>query len=520
MNVAFILVRFSDIIGSVIRRAHLRVELLVLASACGPSATEEAELRELCGHVGPVRVLEFPEDARPYAYAQLLRLDDDRLLWQLGSAAPDAEGYPWPSRFWGAWITGRCGESPVELPSVASAHLDPHVPGVLLAPMGTAEQYDLAVIDPDAPAEQRTLFTGIGVALGSAKSGLVSVDEKDVEVGSVSFRAYPEDPFSGVVAPTTLAQIDLPSTTWVSEKTDALARVVVHEDAAWVLTSDDELLRIALPSGASSVEQVGVRTFTISDDERWLVWEDLSVVEYGAVFGEPIGRSQLRDRNDDVDRPLWIGHAYPWSPVSIEDGVIRGPGGWLRVDDLSPVVLPEGRDLIGPFGDERRWLTVHRASAPEGGDSEPLGYGLFDIDTGVETPLFDRPAQMIAVRDDGIELLHGVYFGTPPSAEEVPLVFAPFDGSPPRELARSVTTAYRRMADGRIVTPVDLAPDFRSATLVLVDPETLETSRIDDHAFVHQPLPEPDPGIWGDDVVLYSVADGDRSGMWIARLPL
>ena len=54
---------------------------------------------------------------------------------------------------------------------------------------------------------------------------------------------------------------------------------------------------------------------------------------------------------------------------------------------------------------------------------------------------------------------------------------------------------------------------------MLVDPDTLETSRIDDHVFIMDRMRPADPELWGDDVVLYSVADGDRSGMWIARLP-
>ena len=54
---------------------------------------------------------------------------------------------------------------------------------------------------------------------------------------------------------------------------------------------------------------------------------------------------------------------------------------------------------------------------------------------------------------------------------------------------------------------------------MLVDPETLEESRIDDAVLNEAGVHAPDPEIWGPDVVVYSVADGARSGMWIARLP-
>lgn len=59
----------------------------------------------------------------------------------------------------------------------------------------------------------------------------------------------------------------------------------------------------------------------------------------------------------------------------------------------------------------------------------------------------------------------------------------------------------------------------RRGELMLVDPETLDASHVDDDVFVVASMVEADRELWGDAVVLYSVADGERSGIWIAGLP-
>lgn len=270
-----------------------------------------------------------------------------------------------------------------------------------------------------------------------------------------------------------------------------------------------------MPDGVQTIEQVGVRTFELSEGERWLVWEDLTFLGHG-VFGEQIGRSHLRDRNDGSERPLWKGHAQPWSTNGLEEGLVYSPGSWLHVDDLSPVELPDDRRLHGPFGDERYWITDLNPTPTASWES--LGFWRFDVATGTETILYEQPAAVVAWRDDGIELVHGLESSSPISPKEAALRFVPFDGSPPRVLAHAVTRGYWHMSDGRVVTPLSIGADHRGV-LMLVDPDTLEESRIDDHVFVDDGIRQPEPSIWGDDVVLYSVADGERSGMWIARLP-
>lgn len=189
--------------------------VLLVAAACGPTDVPDAELRELCGEVGPVRVLEFPDDASPFAIARVEQVSDDVLLWQLSSTDSDSLSYPWPSRAWGVWLTGICGESPRQIPGVISARLDPYLPGLVMTNPQTipgTQIYDYVVIDPKEPEAQHVLFTGVGLPLGKSRHGLFSVDEIDDRVGTLSFRAFPEDPFSGPIAPTPLVSIRGPFT--------------------------------------------------------------------------------------------------------------------------------------------------------------------------------------------------------------------------------------------------------------------------------------------------------------------
>jgi hypothetical protein len=198
----------------------------------------------------------------------------------------------------------------------------------------------------------------------------------------------------------------------------------------------------------------------------------------------------------------------------VEQGGLRGPDGWLRLSDLEAAPISA---WTSPTGDGR-WILRQRAD-PEGFRAEPIGLSLIDFATGAERVLYDRPAQILYSREDGLEIAHGLVVGSyPPTANEAELVFVPFDESRPRTLASAVTQAYRRLADGRVVTPRSV-DDERRGALVLVDPETLEEARIDDDVFVVPGIWEADRALWGDAVVIYSVADGERSGMWIVGVP-
>ena len=83
------------------------------------------------------------------------------------------------------------------------------------------------------------------------------------------------------------------------------------------------------------------------------------------------------------------------------------------------------------------------------------------------------------------------------------------------QLAERATTAMLQLADGRIIGPVGAGARWLAA-LVIVEPGTLEELRIDDrvHYYSIDVSRANDEGI-----VSYSVADGERSGVYLSKLP-
>ena len=90
-----------------------------------------------------------------------------------------------------------------------------------------------------------------------------------------------------------------------------------------------------------------------------------------------------------------------------------------------------------------------------------------------------------------------------------------------RQLAKRATRFGYSLKDERRVGLVDIGGDWRG-TLMLTDSVTQEALRIDDGVFASGGQLAPSyvaPAVFGDDVVVYSVPQGERVGVWIARLP-
>jgi hypothetical protein len=112
--------------------------------------------------------------------------------------------------------------------------------------------------------------------------------------------------------------------------------------------------------------------------------------------------------------------------------------------------------------------------------------------------------------DGGFEILAGETFDADWARFQGSLWFVPWDGERQR-LASRASRQYSRLGDGRIVTIVDVAEEFLDE-LVVVDPPSAE-ERLVDHRVVAS-TPSTDP----DDVILYGVSDGDRTGVWLTAL--
>ena len=91
----------------------------------------------------------------------------------------------------------------------------------------------------------------------------------------------------------------------------------------------------------------------------------------------------------------------------------------------------------------------------------------------------------------------------------------PIDGSAPTKLAERATPYMTHLDDGRLLGTVGVGSRWLGA-LVLVDTHSRAETRVDDrvHSHWHDASRVNDEGI-----VTYSVRDGDRSGVYVARLP-
>lgn len=91
----------------------------------------------------------------------------------------------------------------------------------------------------------------------------------------------------------------------------------------------------------------------------------------------------------------------------------------------------------------------------------------------------------------------------------------PLDGSPATQMSARATRLVQFLGDGRMVGPVG-ANAQGLASLVLVEAETGAEARIDDSVYFYSMDPRR---VQEEGIVRYSVVDGDRSGVYLAKLP-
>lgn len=479
---------------------------LLLLVGCGPELLEPAELGEVCGHESPFRVLELPPDEIVGPRPQLL---DDRLYYQVHPLNEPYSGSA-HSPYSHVQSSGPCGESPRLLdPSVARVFKLDHWPDLLLGVQ--RETGDILVVDPDAVTPPHVVFDEVGWDTYQTWTdhGLVSTRAINDETGAVYLSRWPADPHSDTASPGLIyGPVSI-----VAQDGDVFSvRLRALGDALWVTSQAGDLERVDLADGGIDVEQPDVRDFEISPDERHLLWQDLEITRDDPY--RPLGKVYLRDRDTGTDTFLTEG-VTAWADVfdPTADGefvICAGPGdvGPLRIYTLPALTyteLPQGRRRRAELADGR-WLL--------GGlwPSGPLE--LYDPDDGTRATLMsDERIDVLAVHADGVEVLvdRSDYY---PSYGE--LVYVPFDGSPQRTLLTDYRPEAQHLDDGRRISVH--GPDAAHlGTLALVDPWTQTRKSIDERVFDSRP-PFSVPGL-DDDVIAYSVSDGDRSGVWLARVP-
>ncbi|HEY0132588.1 MAG TPA: hypothetical protein VGB85_00875, partial [Nannocystis sp.] len=286
------------------------------------------------------------------------------------------------------------------------------------------------------------------------------------------------------------------------------------DELVLAVTPENTLVQVDLADAAVTILQPDVIGFDASRDGRYVLWQDTTVTKADPEL--PDGKIFLRDRSTGSDTFLAeTSLGFSGFPLRhAQDGLVELNLGYINRDPTRLYFLPEldsidvpGDLFINGKLDDGRWLVSPGWSSY---------YDLVDLRNGGEaTRLFPRKADLTSVGSEAIELLEipqccieGDF------RDEGPMWRVPLDGSAPEPMARRATRLMRRTADGRIITPVSIDEHWL-APLLLVDPATQTEQHLDDRVFAHS----VDPAWTGDtDIISYSVSDGERSGVYLARL--
>ena len=500
--------------ASAVKRVAGFVVCLAGLPACGSEPIPPAELGEVCGEPGPFRVLELAPGEHIYDGRQVQV--GDRVLYVVATHEDDPPDARYPTiRDTTVWATGPCGESPVEVASgVDYLVVSPVWPEVVLGcRMDTA---DIVVLDPSGANEPRVLFPGVGNSVAFAcgfdwtPHGVLALTEGDAEQGALVLHRYPGSPDDEAPAPTVL--LDPVRTTGMPGLQGTRGQVLrSFDEFALALTPAAELVRVELADGAVTTLRSDVAAFEASRDGRYVLWQSTTITA-GDAGDYPEGKIFLRDQSDGSDVLLAEASlAYTSLPLYFaEHGIAL-----LRFQSATQgmqqrVYFLPGTEFVDIPGD--MFL-----SAPLGGDRW-LGQRIFqstweaiDLRSGALTRMFAGQAMRVTHDADAVVF---VAAGTN-SRDEGPVWRVPTDGGDPERLADRATWDVERLADGRLLTP--LGVDRRwLGSLVLIDPATDSEAEVDEQVFAFSiDTARAD----AEGVVRYSVSDGERSGVYLAKLP-
>lgn len=457
-----------------------------LLLGCGDDTVQPAPLAEVCGAAAPHRVLALDADAAVLTgVPNLVRLEDR--IYYIAGAGELGETGPEP-RDATVYATGPCGEDPVVVADdVWRVFVDANFPGAVLGCRG-ALSGDLVELDPTGATPPRLLLAD-GCGMSFTDHGLLHREARSPS--SVRLQIYPY-PIAADDQPMVLFD-DLAPTTPSS--------FTRRDDEVLALTPGSDLVRISLVDGDVAFEQSEVRRFELSNDGRFLVWQDFQIT--GGEPDGPAGAIFVRDLVDGGDTELADSGFARGLPMLLSRDLIQI---WLSQSRTRLVALPS--------------LTVHDLSSDQTvyfkvSDGRYLTstgtqYALLDLDSGESTTVLDEPG-FRKLGPEHIDLWQGHY---PSDRADAPLWRHFYDGREPVQLAERVGGVFRELGDHRTVTIVELDEQWRG-TFIVVDPHTLAEHHIDDHVTsLSVALGDP----FGPGTLTYAVTDGDRSGIWIVRL--
>lgn len=480
---------------------------VVLWTGCGEEPLPPAEFAEVCGEAGPVRVLE-QEPGRLLTLPPTLH--DGRVVLRTGIFSEKREGQngpPWPIDI-EVWSAGPCGESPVQLDAaVRDVVQAPRWPELLLG--YRAQSKELVTLDVTGEGGGHVVFAGAGPSYPWVwtEHGLVSFEARGTDTGAALLHRYPDDPLADtVMASELLAPVA------VSVDDDRVYGHTQNEvlpDELFSLQPDGTLLSVGLVDGAVTEERTGVKQYAVSPDGRWLAWQALTDDPDrldGPVF--------LRDRDDGGELGLgdlrlntsFLAFRFFADGFLVVDvnAYINAPQRVFTLATLEFVDLPPERKLARVLADGRWAIDSIFAE----------GIDIFDPKDSSVTRLISRADVRWWGEDEfeALDLQRCCIAKGSSLTDEGTLFHVALTGEA-RALGRA-SRIGKRLADGRWITGLDHDDDF-IGQLALLEPDTAESSQIDDRVFTYT---AGHTSVFGDDAIVYSVDDGTRTGVWVARL--
>lgn len=475
--------------------------LVTSLGACTDDAAqlEPALLAEVCGAPGPFHLLPLAPDERVGPEDKNFAVVGERLLFiaSKGQRSLSPVVGPLPETTT-VYAVGPCGEDPVVVAQdIGSIHEEPLWPGVALG--CTMRGRDLVRLDPSGAAEP-VLLAADACGATVTRHGLLRYVSTDDNRYTANFFPLldPAGPTFG--APILVAE-PAPATSLRSKA------VLLLPDEVLLLEAGGDLVSFALPGLTRTVLQAGVVTFDASDDARYLLYQVGTTIVTDP--SNPIGKIYIRDRLSGISAPIGagpLGHGHPhfFAPDAARV-TLSSPNDHQRTISLPAFKIadaPEGHELIAPLPDGR-WLSKSDNTGP---------WHVLDLEAGQATLVSSNQGLPRAYTEQHLDLLLN---GSSDLKTALPLVRFFFDGRKPQILAERANRDAIVREDGQILTMVDVDATWLGA-LTLVDPSTREASHIADHVVPAQILDhwvhptEPD-------TLVYSVVDGERTGVWLAR---
>lgn len=476
---------------------------LLLAAACGPGA-DGSPFGEVCGREKPVRLLELGPNEAP-GDVRMAVATAGRLVFAVGQRASAGPGLVSEA----VWSTGPCGESPVRLADgITELALRPELGSDVV--LGCRpETGDLLALHPRGEQAPAVVFPGVGCRPSFTPHGIVVVRGGDEHLGALTLYPYPSDPYGEPSAPLVLLDGVRRHRLEPAPYTDAHQVLHVAADEVLAVDAGDRLVRVALPSGAVTVEMEGVQIFDASEEH--ILWQSLAPDDAAEI---PIGPVTLRDRATGVETFL-LQAALAWSAAPLAHGpsvariklgpVLEAPERFVFLPELAFVDVPADRGVQARIDDDR-WLVRVLAGDAAG------GWAVRELRTGQEVALAPGGDGRLYAGDD-LEVLD-VPEGDPYAQGE--LRRWPLHGGSSELLASRATRARRWLDDGRLLTVIEIDPAGLGA-LVVVDPNGLNERALDEQVWASS-LELGDA--FEDGSFAYAVADGERSGIWRARVDM